>query len=113
MAYDFETLYTSLDLLIIIVSFITMIASAGIAYITRKLWYATAGASYFWMFLSAFTGSIAIYAVANFAKVTFLSNYIAILPPLKAIMDVALVSAAVYAFVASIFIRKMFEELSE
>lgn len=110
MAYDFEALYNSLDLLIIIMSFIVLTASAGIGYITRKLWYATAGASYFWMFLSAFTGTIAVYAVANFAKVTFLSNYAVLL---QSIQDVAMVGAAVYAFVAAIFIRRMFEEIGE
>lgn len=110
MEFDFEMLYTSMNLLIILLSFIVLTVSASIAYITRKLWYATAGASYFWMFLSAFTGSIAVYAVADFAKITFLSDYV---EPLQAIMNVALISAAVYAFVASIFIRKMFEELSE
>ncbi|MDW7774973.1 MAG: hypothetical protein SCH39_01385 [Methanosarcinales archaeon] len=110
MPYDFEAFYTSLNLLLVTLSFIVLIFSGGIAYITRKLWYATAGASYFWMFLSAFTGSIAVYAVANFAKVTFLKDYAV---PLQAIMDVGLVSAAVYAFVSAIFIRKMFEELGK
>ncbi len=107
---SFETIYNSMNLIIILLSFIVLTVSAGIAYITRKLWYATAGASYFWMFLSAFTGSIAVYAVADFASITFLNEYAA---PLQAIMDVGLISAAVYAFVASIFIRKMFEELGE
>jgi hypothetical protein len=110
MQFDFEAFYTSLNLVLVLLSFIVLAVSAGIAYITRKLWYATAGASYFWMFLSAFTGSIAVYAVADFAQVTILIDYAA---PLQAIMDVGLVSAAVYAFVSAIFIRKMFEELSE
>lgn len=108
MNYDFQSLYMSLNLVLVTLSFIVLTVSAGIAYTTRKLWYATAGASYFWMFLSAFTGSIAVYAVADFAKVTILKDFAV---PLQAIMDVGLISAAVYAFVSAIFIRKMFEEL--
>ncbi|MCL7413155.1 MAG: hypothetical protein M8353_06010 [ANME-2 cluster archaeon] len=52
------------------------------------------------MFLSVFAGSIAIYAVADFAKVTILKDYAV---SLQAIMDVGLVSAAAYAFVSAAF----------
>lgn len=110
MSLDFEAMYMSMNTVFIVISFIVLTAGAGIAYITRKLWFATAGASYFWMFLSAFTGTIAVYAAISFAKTTFLTAYAV---PLQSIQDVAMVSAAIYAFVSAIFVGKMFKEIME
>ena len=93
-----------------IISVIALAAAAFGAYITRKMYYATMGASSFWMFLSGFMGSMTVYTTANFLRKTALAS---ISTPLKSVQDVALIVAYVFALMSAIFVYKMFEELTE
>lgn len=91
-----------------IISFIALAAAAFGAHITRKMYYATMGASDFWMFLSGFMGALVIYTAANFMRKTVL---VSLSIPLKSLQDVSLIVAYVFALMSAIFIHKMFEDL--
>lgn len=93
-----------------IVAFVGFAASGWAAYNGYKLYRATRGASDFWMFLSAFMGSITVYSGLLFARTTLLMAY---QTPIKSLQDITIIAAAVYAALAAIFIKRMFETLSD
>ena len=93
-----------------VISVLALVAAAFGTYITRKMYYATMGASSFWLFLSGFMGSMTVYTAANFLRKTAL---VSISTPLKSLQDVSLIVAYVFALMAAIFVYKMFEELTE
>lgn len=93
-----------------IISFMALAAAAFGAHVTRKMYNATMGASYFWMFLSSFMSSVVVFTAANFLRKTVLASFSV---PLKSLQDVALIVACVFALLSAIFIRKMFEDLTE
>ena len=93
-----------------ILSFIALAAAAFGAHITRKMYYATMGASYFWMFLSGFMGSVVVFTASDFLRKTVL---VSLSTPLKSLQDLSLIVAYVFALMSAIFIRKMFEDLIE
>ena len=99
-----------IDPLYPIIAFIGFAASGWAAYNGYKLYQATKGASDFWMFLSAFMGSMTVYSGLLFARTTFLVSY---QTPLKSLQDITIVAAAVYAALAAIYIKRMFEALSD
>lgn len=93
-----------------IISVLAFAAAGFGTYITYKMYYATIGASPFWLFLSGFMGSMTLYTAANFLRKTALAS---ISTPLKSVQDIALIVAYVFALMAAIFAYKMFEELTE
>ena len=93
-----------------IIAFIGLAASGWAAYNGYKLYQATKGASDFWMFLSAFMGSITVYSGLLFARTTFLMGF---QTPIQALQDLTIVAAAVYAALAAIYIKRMFDAFSE
>ncbi|MCL7410238.1 MAG: hypothetical protein P1P69_01035 [Methanosarcinaceae archaeon] len=93
-----------------IIAFIGFAASGWAAYNGYKLYNVTKGASDFWMFLSAFMGSITVYSGLLFARTTFL---IGLEVPIKALQDLTIIAAAVYAALAAIYIKRMFDALSK
>ena len=93
-----------------LIAFIAFAASCGAAYVAYKLYQVTKGASEFWMFLSAFMGSITVYSGLLFARTTL---FIGFQTPIKALQDITIVAAAVYAALAAIYIKRMFDALSE
>lgn len=93
-----------------ILAFIALAAATFGAHITRKMYYATMGASSFWMFLSGFMSSMMVVTTANFLGKTVLKS---LSVPLESLQDVALTMAYVFALMSAIFIRKMFEDLTE
>ncbi|MDO9516575.1 MAG: hypothetical protein Q7J10_00855 [Methanosarcinaceae archaeon] len=93
-----------------IIAFIAFAASGWAAYNGYKLYNVTKGASDFWMFLSAFMGSITVYSGLLFARTTFLVEFEI---PIKALQDLTIIAAAVYAALAAIYIKRMFDTLSK
>ena len=101
---------TYIDPMYPIIAFIALAASGWAAYNGYKLYNATKGASDFWMFLSAFMGSITVYSGLLFARTTFLMGF---QTPIRALQDITIVAAAVYAALAAVYIKRMFDSFSE
>ncbi|MCK5283403.1 MAG: hypothetical protein KAK00_08405 [Nanoarchaeota archaeon] len=101
---------TYLDSMYPLIAFIALAASGWAAYVGYKLYQVTKGASDFWMFLSAFMGSITVYSGLLFARTTFFMGF---QTPIRALQDLTIVAAAVYAALAAIYIKRMFDAFSE
>ncbi len=93
-----------------IIAFVGLAASGWAAYNGYKLYQATRGASDFWMFLSAFMGSMTVYSGLLFARTTVLVSY---QTPIRSLQDITIIAAAVYAALAAIYIKRMFETISD
>ncbi|HIH44699.1 MAG TPA: hypothetical protein HA257_06420 [Candidatus Methanoperedenaceae archaeon] len=107
---DWASLRVQFDLVYPFLSFIGFAGATFAAYLTRKMYYVTKGASYYWMFLSAFSASIAVFSFLEFLRLTFLIQYNV---ELLAAQVVALVAAGSFGLVAAILVSKLFEEMGK
>jgi len=91
-----------------ILSTINFIAALVGVYYGVKLYSSTKGSTDFWLFLSAFIGSLGAYTLFPFTRKALLTAYDA---PMRSAQDLAIAFAAVFALMAAIYAKKMFEQL--
>jgi hypothetical protein len=91
-----------------LLSTINFIAALVGIYYGGKLYMSTKGATDFWLFLSAFVGSLGAYTLFAFVRKALLVSYDS---PMRAGQDIAIAFAAVFALISAIYAKKMFEQL--
>ncbi|MCX9083065.1 MAG: hypothetical protein OIN83_12805 [Candidatus Methanoperedens sp.] len=90
-----------------ILSTINLVAVLICIYYGKKLYDSTKGAADFWLFLSAFIFSLGGFILFDFIRKTMVSFN----SPIMAAQDLAITFAAVFALVAAIYIKKMFDNM--
>ncbi|MBE0521605.1 MAG: hypothetical protein IBX39_04980 [Candidatus Methanoperedenaceae archaeon] len=91
-----------------ILSTINLVAAIFGVYYGMKLYYSTKGAIDFWLFLSAFLASLGAYTLFGFLRKALLVQYdIAF----RSAQDVSIAFAAVFAVIAAIYVKKMFDRI--
>lgn len=93
-----------------LLSTINFIAALIGVYYGRRLYLSTKGATDFWLFLSAFVGSLGAYTLFAFVRKALFISYDL---PMRAGQDIAIAFAAVFALISAIYAKKMFEQLLE
>ncbi|KCZ73076.1 hypothetical protein ANME2D_00135 [Candidatus Methanoperedens nitroreducens] len=91
-----------------VLSTINFIAALFGVYYGRKLYASTKGATDFWLFLSAFIASLGAYTLFAFVRKALLMSYDA---PMRSAQDLAVAFAAVFALMAAVYAKKMFDRL--
>lgn len=73
-----------------------------------QLYHSTKGATDFWLFLSAFIASLGAYTLFAFMRKALFTAYDA---PFRSAQDLAVAFAAVFALIAAIYAKKMFQQI--
>jgi hypothetical protein len=90
-----------------LLSTINLMAVLLCIYYGKKLYDSTRGAADFWLFLSAFIFSLGGYILFDFVRKSFVSFE----SPIMAAQDLTITFAAIFALVAAIYIKKMFDNM--
>lgn len=91
----------------LILSIINFVAVLLCVYYGKKLYDSTRGAADFWLFLSAFIFSLGGYIMFDFVR----KSIVAFDSPIMAAQDLTITFAAIFALVAAIYIKKMFDNM--
>jgi len=90
-----------------LLSAINLLAVLICIYYGKKLYDSTKGAADFWLFLSAFIFSLGGFIMFDFVRKILVSFN----SPIMAAQDLTITFAAIFALVAAIYIKKMFDNM--